>query len=108
MKKLIFTAALAAFTIPAFAANSITAQVNGLVCSFCAASIEKRLKALGATKAIYVNLDRKVVAVELKDGADLTPEKMAAEIKDAGYDVVSIQRSELSIAEIRSKARAKK
>jgi mercuric ion binding protein len=108
MKKIILAVAFAAISLPALAARSITAQVNGLVCSFCAASIEKRLKSLSATKAVYVNLDRKVVAVELKDGAELSSEKVAAEIKEAGYDVISIERSELSIGEIRNRARAKK
>jgi copper chaperone CopZ len=105
MKKLFLAAALAAFAVPALAARSITAQVNGLVCSFCAVSIEKRLKALDGAKQVYVNLTRKIVAVELEDGKDLTPEKVAAEIKEAGYDVVSISRSERSIAEIRGKAK---
>jgi periplasmic mercuric ion binding protein len=94
------------FAAPAFAARSIKADVNGLVCSFCAAAIEKRLKALGAVKAVYVDLSRKIVAVELKDGQDVTPEKVAEEIKDSGYDVVKIARSEQSIAEIKA-ARAK-
>lgn len=108
MKNFLIAVALAAFTLPALAARSITAQVNGLVCSFCAASIEKRLKSLAGIKAVYVNLDRKLVAVELKDGAELSTDKIAAEIKEAGYDVVSMERGELSIAEIRARARAKK
>ena len=102
MKKIILAAALAVFAVPALAARSITAQVNGLVCAFCTAAIEKRLKSLDGAKAVYVNLSRKLVAVELADGKDLAPERIAAEIKEVGYDVVSIRRSELSIAEIKA------
>ena len=109
MKKLYLAViAFSLLSTPAYAARSIKASVNGLVCSFCAASIEKRLKSLDATKAVYVDLSKKVVAIELKDGADVAPEKVAAEIKDAGYDVVSIGRSEQTIAQIRAEARAKK
>ncbi len=90
---------------PALAARSIKADVNGLVCAFCAAAIEKRLKKLDAARAVYVDLTKKVVAVELKDGKDLTPEQVAGEIKDSGYDVVSIGRSELSVEQIRAQAK---
>jgi mercuric ion binding protein len=104
MKRFIIFAILAATfsSSPALAARSIKANVNGLVCSFCAAAIEKRLKALDATKAVYVDLSRKIVALELKDGKDISLEKVAAEINDSGYDVVSIDRSEQSIAEIKA------
>jgi periplasmic mercuric ion binding protein len=103
MKRIIVLAALAAiFATPAFAARSIKADVNGLVCSFCAAAIEKRLKAMRATKAVYVDLSKKIVAVELKDGQDISLEKIAEEIKDAGYDVVKIGRSDQSIEQIRA------
>jgi mercuric ion binding protein len=99
---LVAALAAALFSTPALAARSIKASVNGLVCSFCAAAIEKRLKALTEVKAVYVDLTRKVVAVELKDGKDITPEKIAEEIKDSGYDVVTISRSEQTIQQIRA------
>jgi len=102
MKRLIIATLLGAFAFPALA-GSITAQVNGLVCSFCSAAIEKRLKALDGAKAVYVNLSRKLVAVELIDGKSISPEKIAAEIKDVGYEVVSIGRSDLSIDQIKAK-----
>ncbi len=105
MKRILLFAIFASLALPVFAARSIRADVNGLVCSFCAAAIEKRLRKLDATKAVYVDLTKKVVAVELKDGKDLTPEQVADEIRDSGYDVVSIGRSDLSVEEIRSQTR---
>jgi periplasmic mercuric ion binding protein len=103
MKRILVAALVAAFfSSPAMAARSIKANVNGLVCSFCAAAIEKRLKALSEVKAVYVNLTTKVVAVELKDGKDIAPEKIAEEIKDSGYEVVTIVRSEQTIQQIRA------
>ena len=102
MKRILLSLLLLSLSSPALAARSIKADVNGLVCSFCAAAIEKRLKKLDATKAVFVDLTKKVVAVELKDGKDLTPEQVAEEIKDSGYDVVSIGRSELTVEQIRA------
>ena len=89
------------FSSPALAARSIKVDVNGMVCSFCAAAIEKRLKSLSATKAVYVDLSKKIVAVELKDGQDLSLEQVTEEIKDAGYDVVKIVRSDQTLEQIR-------
>jgi len=102
MKRAIAFAVFAAmFSTAALAARSIKADVNGMVCSFCAAAIEKRLKALSATKSVYVDLSKKIVALELKDGQDVALEKVAEEIRDAGYDVVNIVRSEQTLEQIR-------
>ena len=102
MKRILFIAIFAMlFSAPALAARSIKADVNGMVCSFCAAAIEKRLKSLSATKAVYVDLSKKIVALELKDGEDVSLEAVTEEIKDAGYDVVKIIRSEQTIEQIR-------
>lgn len=102
MKQLITLAIFATlFSTSAFAARTIKADVNGMVCSFCAAAIEKRLKSMSATKAVYVDLSKRIVAVELKDGQDVNLDKVAEEIKDAGYDVVKIVRSEQTLDQIR-------
>lgn len=102
MKRAVLLAVFAAlFSTKAFAARSIKVDVNGMVCSFCAAAIEKRLKSMSATKAVYVDLSKKIVAVELKDGQDVELDKVAEEIKDAGYDVVKIIRSEQTLEQIR-------
>ena len=103
MKRILLIAVSAlVFSTPAFAARSIKADVNGMVCAFCSAAIEKRLKALPAVKSVYVDLSKKIVAVELKDGQDVTPEKVAEEIKDTGYDVVKISRSDETIEQIKA------
>jgi copper chaperone CopZ len=103
MQRIIILAAFAAlFSTSTMAARSIKVDVNGMVCSFCAAAIEKRLKSLGATKAVYVDLSKKIVALELKDGRDLELEKVREEIKDAGYDVVKMVRSQQTLEQIRA------
>lgn len=106
MKKLFIAAIVAlAASSSAFAAKSVRVQVNGMVCAFCAAAIEKKLSAMPETKAVYVNLDKKVVAVELKDGMSANLDKVRAGIKDAGYDVVSIAETDQTLAQIKAGAR---
>ena len=60
---------------PASATTSVKATVNGMVCAFCAQGIEKRISQMPATKAVFVDLKRKVVVVEAKDGQTLDPRR---------------------------------
>jgi copper chaperone CopZ len=108
MKKAIITLTLAAAALPVFAADSVKATVNGMVCAFCAQGIEKRLSALPTTKAVFVDLKRKIVAVEAMDGLKIDGKVITAAITDAGYDVVKLEPSQKSVAEIKAETRAKK
>ncbi len=114
MKKLLLSTLVAVtmFSQAAMATQTIKANVNGMVCAFCAQGIEKKMRALTQTQDVYVNLKQRIVAVELKDGQELSNEKVKAIIKDAGYDVTSIEISEHPVAhikaELESKAEAKK
>lgn len=94
--------ALVGLTTTSFAATSIKATVNGMVCAFCAQGIEKRLSKLPAAQAVYVDLKQKIVAVEAKAGQTLDGKTITAEIKDAGYDVTSLETVEKSVTEIKA------
>jgi copper chaperone CopZ len=106
--RLLIAIAMAAGASPSCAATSVKASVNGMVCAFCAQGIEKRLAKLPATKAVYVDLKQKVVAVEAKDGQSLDAKTISAEIVDAGYDVTKLETVEQSVAEIKAAMKAKK
>ncbi|MEO8154140.1 MAG: heavy metal-associated domain-containing protein [Rhizobacter sp.] len=99
---------LAGTALSSFAATSVKATVNGMVCAFCAQGIEKRLSKLPATKAVFVDLKQKIVAVEAKDGQTLDSKTITAEITDAGYDVTKLETVEQSVAEIKASMKAKK
>jgi len=85
------------------ATQTITAQVNGMVCAFCAQGIEKKARALPQTQDVYVNLKKKIVAVQIKDGATLEEKTLTALVKDAGYDVAEIKVVEETAASIRER-----
>jgi mercuric ion binding protein len=108
MKALITALTLVVAAAPAWAATSIKATVNGMVCAFCAQGIEKRLTRMPATQAVFVDLKRKVVAVEAKEGHTLDQTAITAEIADAGYDVVKLETVQQSVAEIKAGSKAKK
>jgi copper chaperone CopZ len=92
----------------AVAAESMKATVNGMVCAFCAQGIEKSLMKMPQTKAVFVDLKKKIVAVEAKDGQTLDGKKISAEIKDAGYDVVKLETVQQSVDDIKAAMKAKK
>ncbi|HET6782836.1 MAG TPA: heavy-metal-associated domain-containing protein [Pseudoxanthomonas sp.] len=85
-------------------AKTIEMDVNGLVCAFCAQGIQKSLKAFPATEAVYVSLENRIVAVQLKDGSDIDDAALRKAIVDSGYAVVAIRRTDNSLDEIRKRA----
>ncbi len=109
MKKLLLTTIVlsALLSNATFAAQTIKANVNGMVCAFCAQGIEKKMRALSQTKDVYVNLKQRVVAVELKEGQTLSNDTVKDLIKDAGYDVTSIEMSDHPVAHIKAELESK-
>lgn len=105
-----FIAACSIFTgaTGVFAAESVKATVNGMVCAFCAQGIEKRLSRLPATQAVFVDLKKRVVAVEAKPGQKLDNKLITAEITDAGYDVTKLETVGQSVEQIKAETRAQK
>ena len=101
MRKIILLVLLAA-SFTAQAAQTIKAEVNGMVCAFCAQGIEKKLRALSQTQDVYVNLKGRVVAVEIKDGQTLAPQTIRDLVKDAGYDVVAIETVPLTARQVKA------
>jgi periplasmic mercuric ion binding protein len=108
MKKLLLASIMTvAFSNVAFAAQTIKANVNGMVCAFCAQGIDKKLRVLTQTKDVYVNLKQRLVAVEVKDGQTLSDETVKDIVKKAGYEVTSIEMSAQPVAHIKAELEAK-
>ena len=106
MKVLIALLASIALSAEA-AAATIEMTVNGLVCGFCAQGIEKTLRRNTATEDVFVSLEHRLVAIATKPGTDIDDETLRKALKDAGYDVKAIARSDRSLAEIRAERKAK-
>lgn len=89
-------------------AGTIEMKVNGLVCGFCAQGIEKTLRRNPATADVIVSLENRLVAVATKDGKDIEDRELTQALKDAGYDVKSITRTDRQIAAIRAELTKKR
>jgi mercuric ion binding protein len=86
-------------------AGTIEMTVNGLVCGFCAQGIEKTLRKNAATDDVFVSLENRLVALSTKPGADIDDDTLRKALKDAGYDVKAIARTERPIDELRRGAK---
>lgn len=102
MKK--FALVLIAFTLlagPALADHDgkkhpplkeITVKVNGLVCDFCARSLEKIFYQRDGVYGVDVDLDGGEVELDVTEGAQLTDEEIKKLITDSGFNVTEIKR----------------
>jgi mercuric ion binding protein len=98
-----FVLLVAALTSALANADTIELTVNGLVCGFCAQGIEKTLKKNPATVDVFVSLEEKLVAVSTAEGQDIPDAELKQALTDSGYEVKSIQRTKIPIAEIRAR-----
>ena len=89
-------------------ADTLKVKVDGMVCGFCASSIEKKIRAEKATADVFVSLENKIVAVAEKPGQKLDDARIKAQIADAGYEVKGIERVSASLKDIRAETKAKK
>jgi copper chaperone CopZ len=93
MKQLVIALVLAALPVPAFAAaEMVTVKVNGLVCDFCARSIERMMNRRDDVARVHVDLDKGEVHVALKSGSSLGDPELRKIIVDSGYAVTAIKR----------------
>lgn len=87
----------------AASAQTIVMTVDGLVCAFCAQGINKRLRAFDATEDVYVSLEKKIVALSLKAGQDISDEVLRQNLTESGYTVRTITRSAETLETVRAR-----
>jgi mercuric ion binding protein len=104
----IAAALLAVLVSSSVSAATIELTVNGLVCGFCAQGIEKTLRRNAATDDVFVSLENRLVAIATKPETDIADEVLRKALKDAGYDVKAIARTERSLQSLREQLKARK
>lgn len=67
-------------------------SVNGLVCDFCARSIEKLFSKKESVETIDVDLEKMLITIYLKNGKNLNNATIIKIVNDSGYDVTEINR----------------
>ncbi|MDG1286824.1 MAG: heavy metal-associated domain-containing protein [Rickettsiales bacterium] len=93
MKYLIALFLLASTPVQAAPQCIINAQVNGLVCDFCARALEKVFSTQETVDSINVDLDKGIVAVTMKAGQSaLDDATLTKLITDSGYNLTAINK----------------
>lgn len=96
MRILILAALLAAAPLAAAPTPElVTVKVNGLVCDFCARSIEAMLTKRPDVSGVHVDLDKGEVHLRLKADATLDDPTLKKLMVDSGYSVTGIERKGL-------------
>jgi copper chaperone CopZ len=88
----LFILALIAFTPSAFA-NTWVAQVDGMVCAFCAKGIETKLKEDPAVGTVTISLDDKTVTVTSAKGQTVQKETIEKAIYYMDLTLVKISET---------------
>ena len=72
--------------------DTINIKVKGLVCDFCARSLEKVFLKREDVAGINVDLGKGSIVVATKPGSTIDDTTLTKLIKDSGYNVSAIQR----------------
>jgi len=91
MKKILIVLTFITISGTAYA-DTIKISVNGLVCAFCATSIEKSFKKQPAVDTIDVDLDHKLVTITTRPQQNLDNAIITKLITNAGYSITGIAR----------------
>jgi copper chaperone CopZ len=92
MQKYLFTIIVIFGLTAAVSADTIKATVNGMVCGFCATGIEKTFRAQPEVKTVNVDLEKRLVTIQTKQGQTLDDSKIKKLLGNAGYSVVAVAR----------------
>lgn len=83
---------LAAVEPAAVRGQAIHVKAKGLVCDFCARSLEKVFRKRPEVEDITVDLTTKEIRILLKGGQALDDETVRKLVTDSGYNVEAIER----------------
>ncbi len=73
-------------------------DVNGMVCAFCASSIQKKFKKQEEVESLNIDLDKKKVTVIFKKGQTLSDSILKGLIESSGYTVIEAPKSKKTVA----------
>lgn len=75
-------------------------QVEGLVCAFCAYSVEQKLQAVAGVEYVDVDLERGRVMVGVAPGHELNETEIRQLIENAGFRLTSMEIRPMSREEL--------
>jgi copper chaperone CopZ len=94
MRQIFYVILLLMLALKAYANHhKVDIDVNGLVCEFCAVTIEKGFEKKPEIQEVKVDLEVGKVFITFTDGNNLTDEELTHVIINNGYNVAKINRN---------------
>ena len=90
--KLSLIAACLIGALASASAQDLVLTVKGMVCAFCTQGIRKKLAAEESVTQVGIHLESHQVTLSLKEGHELSDERIRTILKEAGYPVDRIER----------------
>ena len=87
--------------------GDIQVYVKGMVCSFCARGLEKKLKEQKQIIAVHIEMKKRLVSFALKPKTFLTDNNIKKIIEDSGFSLEKIVRLSKTSSKPRVKAQEK-
>ena len=78
--------------ISALFAKEVNVEVNGLVCEFCVATIEKIFSKKDEVEKVIIDLEQKKIFISFKKNQNISDNIIRNIITHHGYNVVKINR----------------
>jgi copper chaperone CopZ len=72
----------------------VTAEVNGMVCDFCAIAMTRTFGRRDEVSAVHVDLDTKTLQLVIGQGHEMSDETITDLVRRSGYELVSVHRGE--------------
>lgn len=72
----------------------VTAEVNGMVCDFCATAMTRTFGRRDEVAAVHVDLDTKTLQLVIGQGHEMSDETITDLVRRSGYELVSVNRGE--------------
>lgn len=76
--------------------DTVTVDVNGLVCDFCARAVEKVFSRRDEVAGVAVDLEAKTITLAMKPGGQIDDATLKKLIVDSGYNVLAVRRGDTS------------
>ena len=93
MRQILLTFVIVAGLAGSALAETITTNVKGMVCAFCATGIEKTFRKQPEVATVKVDLGRKRVVITTKPGKTLSDAKIKEVVTHSGYTMGNISRA---------------
>ena len=94
MRQFIYIISLLTLTIKTYAShNKVDIDVDGLVCEFCAVTLEKSFAKKTEIQSVKVDLEVGKIFITFTDGNNLSDEEITDIIINNGYNVAKINRN---------------